>query len=377
MNNINFFEFLNNKTLYYDKIDFKTIKNSWEKLSSYIKLPYVIHIVGTNGKGTTGRYIASSIYQNKKNVIHYSSPHIIDFNERIWINGKNSSNQQLQNAHKHLLKILDNDLLEKLTYFEYTTLICLYMSSNMDYIVLEAGLGGEFDATNVVKNDLTVVPSVGLDHVEFLGNTIKKIATTKLKSCDSKYILGIDIHKDVLEVKDEILQDKIELRLDQNIALNNISVNLPLYLKNNLILAMNVIQYLKLDHINIVIDEVFGRCQKIENNITVDVGHNVLAANVIKKEFINKKIILIYNSYKDKNYASILEVLKDIIIEVQVIDCIDERMCSIQDIERTIKNLNIKVKKFNFLTMKNDTEYLVFGSFKVVETFLLMRNKNN
>ena len=70
-------------------------------------------------------------------------------------------------AHHKLQSILTKELLEKLTYFEYTTLLALYLSDQEDYLVLEAGLGGEFDATNVVKNDLTIVTTLGLDHQNF------------------------------------------------------------------------------------------------------------------------------------------------------------------------------------------------------------------
>jgi dihydrofolate synthase/folylpolyglutamate synthase len=144
-------EYLNSKPLYYDKIDYNTIELAWKKLEPHIKLPYVIHIVGTNGKGSTGRYLASFLHQLGKETLHYSSPHIIKFNERIWINGSDSSDKQLDIAHEKLQNILDEELKNHLTYFEYTTLIAILLSDGFDYIVLEAGLGGEFDATNIVK----------------------------------------------------------------------------------------------------------------------------------------------------------------------------------------------------------------------------------
>ncbi|MCI0501203.1 MAG: bifunctional folylpolyglutamate synthase/dihydrofolate synthase, partial [Epsilonproteobacteria bacterium] len=124
--NDNFLDFLNKKTLFYTKIEYDTIKKSWEILSNHIKLPYVIHIVGTNGKGTTGRFIATFLKQQNQKVLHYTSPHIVKFNERIWINGFNATDEQLENAHQKIIKILPVTLLEKLTYFEYTTLLALY-----------------------------------------------------------------------------------------------------------------------------------------------------------------------------------------------------------------------------------------------------------
>jgi dihydrofolate synthase/folylpolyglutamate synthase len=163
----NLAQFLEFKTLYYDKIDFTTVKSSWDLLSQKISLPFVIHIVGTNGKGSTGRFL--SHYLNKSNfkVLHYSSPHIIKFNERIWINGSDVSDEILESAHVFLQKLYPINLLEKLTYFEYTTLLSLYLSKDCDYLVLEAGLGGEFDATNVVLNDLSLITTIDLDHHSF------------------------------------------------------------------------------------------------------------------------------------------------------------------------------------------------------------------
>ena len=106
--NQNLFSFLNKKELFYDKIDYNVILQSWNILKHHITLPYVIHIVGTNGKGSTWRYLAHILYEKKYKVLHYSSPHILEFNERIWINGKDSTNEQLESAHIKLQKILPN-----------------------------------------------------------------------------------------------------------------------------------------------------------------------------------------------------------------------------------------------------------------------------
>ena len=370
---LSYLTFLNNKTMFYDKIDYTIIKKSWDILSSHIKLPYVIHIVGTNGKGSTGRYIASFLYQQDKTVLHYSSPHVMKFNERIWLNNQDSTNIELQYSHEQLQKILPSEYLEKLTYFEYTTLMGIVLSHDMDYLVLEAGLGGEFDATNVVENDLSVIPSIGLDHIEFLGNTIEKIATTKLRSCDNRYILGLNMPEKIKEVKQNILTTKEEIIINNNILLPKYSNDLPTYLQNNLKLALSVLNYLNININNLILPTLFARCQRIQENITIDVGHNFLAASVIYEEFKNKKIILIYNSYKDKDYISVLTVLKPIIKELQIIDCDDDRMVKKYDLENTCNKLNIKYTNFSN-KISNKYNYLVFGSFKVIETFLNLRN---
>lgn len=204
-------KFLEHKTLYYDKIDFSIVKNSWEILKNHIKLPFVIHIVGTNGKGSTGRFLAHYLYKKEYKVLHYSSPHISKFNERIWINGSDVSDNNLEEAHKKIQNILPLELLQKLTYFEYTTLIALFLSSNFDYIVLEAGLGGEFDATNVVENNLSLITTIDLDHQSFLGNSVEEIARTKMRACNNHMIVGYQIHNKVkleaFKVKEQLEQE--------------------------------------------------------------------------------------------------------------------------------------------------------------------------
>jgi dihydrofolate synthase/folylpolyglutamate synthase len=361
--------FLNKKPLFYKKINFKTIQKSWDILRDYIKLPYVIHIVGTNGKGTTGRFLSHFLVEKNYKTLHYSSPHILEFNERIWINGNNSTNKQLNNTHQKLLKILPKNLIEKLTYFEYTTLIALYLSKNFHYLILEAGLGGEFDATNVVKNNLTLVTPIGFDHTEFLGHSIKKIATTKLKSCDDSFIISKQIYKkDIKKVKQKILKNKKEIVFKQNLPMPKKYQKLPKYLQDNLMLSLNVLDFLKIDTKGLTLPILFGRCQKLTKNITIDVGHNVLASKVLLKHFKGKKLNLIYNSYKDKKYKKILKTLKPIIKVVEIIKIKDKRVVKYNKLNKVCKNLSIKVKKYDKIQFKK--KYLVFGSFKVIEKFL-------
>ncbi len=370
--------YLNSKPLYYDKIDYDVIVQAWNILKKYISLPYVIHIVGTNGKGTTGRFLASFLSQLKFSTLHYSSPHILKFNERIWINGKDVSNDTLNKAHENLFAMLPTTIEEKLTYFEYTTLLSLLLSNNLDYLVLEAGLGGEFDATNVVTNDLTIVPTIGLDHVEFLGDTIKKIAETKLRSCDKSMILGENLNHDSLGFDMEMLnlQDNINIyHIEEfSISLPSFAKIYPLYLQSNLKLALVALEYMNINYIceKLIPINLFGRCQKLTSNITIDVGHNALAATALLEEFKSKKIILIYNSYKDKDFYNILKILYPIIMQIEIINIDDNRMASNEDIKVVCRDLRISVKKFD--KIDNSKQYLVFGSFKVVEAFLQKGN---
>ena len=372
-------EFLEYKTLYYDKIDFTIVESSWQILSTKIKLPYIIHIVGTNGKGSTGRFLSHYLNKTNHKVLHYSSPHIVKFNERIWINGSDVSDEVLEDAHRYLQDIYPIELLSKLTYFEYTTLLAIYLSKDCEYLVLEAGLGGEFDATNVVPSDLSLITTIDLDHQSFLGNTVEAIAQTKMRSVDKKMLLGFQLHESVkdsaYEVKRQLKEEKnldIEIQIVEEFEKYELNKKFASYLKRNLHLVIACLEELKLSVDLSIFDDVdlFGRCQKIAPNITIDVGHNPLAAKVLLKEFENKKITLIYNSYADKDYEEVLKILKPIINKIIIIDINDNRMVDKNNLLKIIKELNIINEPI--INIDENEEYLVFGSFLVVEKFLAL-----
>jgi len=377
-------EFLEHKTLYYDKIDFTIVKSSWALLSQKIKLPFVIHIVGTNGKGSTGRFLAHYLHKKKYQVLHYSSPHIMKFNERIWINGSDVSDENLEIAHRFLQELYPIQLLEKLTYFEYTTLLAFYLSKDFDYLVLEAGLGGEFDATNVVENNLSLITTIGLDHQSFLGNTVREIANTKMRSVDNKMLIGYQVFDEVIktayDVKEQILKERnrdIEIIEVKEFDKYSVNDKFASYLKRNLHLVIACLEELKIDIDLKLFDDVplFGRCQKIAPNVTIDVGHNPLAATVIAKEFEGKQITLIYNSYKDKDYEEVLKILKPIVKEIIIINLDDKRIVDKNNLLKIINQLDLINE--DSIKIEKDEEYLVFGSFLVVERFLSLIGFND
>jgi len=144
-----FWQFIEQKPLFYKEIDHERVHKAYALLKPHIRQPLTIHVVGTNGKGSTGRIMASLLHFSGRKVGHFSSPHILKFNERIWINGENISDDALELTHEKLYAILGQEMSEALSYFEYTTLLAFVAMENLEVMVLEAGLGGEFDATNV------------------------------------------------------------------------------------------------------------------------------------------------------------------------------------------------------------------------------------
>ena len=378
-------EFLNSKPLYYDKIDFTFMPKIYQDLQKKISFfpSKVIHIIGTNGKGSTGRYLAHYLHSQGFCVGHYSSPHIFTFNERIWLNGEYVVDNILQSAHHKLLQYLSEEATKRLTYFEYTTLLCLlvYHEAKCDFIVLEAGLGGEYDATNVVSKKLTLVTPIDYDHKEFLGESIEEIATTKLNSITQKAILATQYNQEVYSIantlaatkhlsihKCEDLLTQEDYHFGRNIRDNS---DLPLFQITNLYLAICAIRSLGISQINYNILQSVQmpyRCQQIAPNICADVGHNELGAKAILYHLRAKKVNLIYNSFSNKNYTEVLTILSPIVDTLFFIDVDNNRMCNLSQIEQVCLGLHMKVEKLT--TLEKSKNYLVFGSFLVVEHFV-------
>ena len=142
------------------------------------KLPPVIHLAGTNGKGSTQAMIRAGLEGMGKSVHAYTSPHLARFHERIRLAGELIS-------ETHLTEVLDECYArnggENITYFEITTVAGLLAFSRTpaDYTLLEVGLGGRLDATNVITPEVSVITPISIDHEQFLGNTLAKIAAEK------------------------------------------------------------------------------------------------------------------------------------------------------------------------------------------------------
>ena len=379
-----FWQFIAQKPLYYKEIDHQRVHKAYAILKPHIKQPLTIHIVGTNGKGSTGRIIASLLHFSALKVGHFSSPHILKFNERLWIEGEDISDEALAVAHEKLYAILGKEVSDGLSYFEYTTLLAFVAMEKLEVMVLEAGLGGEFDATNVCSKALSLITPIGLDHQDFLGESIEEIATTKINSIEKVFILAFQGDERVYEVARTIAKKKNATLYEvQNFqkeyaeeyeAIKDLTQKQGWseYLFENTLLAIYALKKLNLDYEikDLKKIKLFGRFYPLLPNVRIDVGHNLLAAEAIvealKKE--DKKWVLIYNTLADKDFRTILATFKPYIERVEIIEIEVERALNIELLEERLEELAIDYSHFK--TVDNKRNYLVFGSFYVVEAFL-------
>ncbi|EDZ62288.1 bifunctional folylpolyglutamate synthase/dihydro folate synthase [Sulfurimonas gotlandica GD1] len=378
-------DFLSAKPLYYNEIDYSRMPRIYDKIKSHLPNPKIIHLIGTNGKGTTGRFLASALHSLGFDTGHYTSPHILKFNERVWKNGQNIDDNSLEEAHKELQDILSQDDSNALSYFEYTTLLSLLVYKECEYVVMEAGLGGEHDATAVFDKVLTLVTPIAFDHEAFLGNSIESIATTKLNAIQKNAILAIQKESEVYSVAEKLSKEKsLDIKrysqmLDESDKkkIESITKKLKLeeYLVQNLSLSISALKFLNIEYCddNFTDARLFGRLTHISENVIVDVGHNPLAAEAIRDSLMPNKYVLVYNTYKDKDYKKILEILKPIVKRVEIIAINDERAESNSRLKRTLNDLAIKCSTFKSVTP--NIKYLVFGSFSVVEAFIKRQNR--
>ncbi len=153
------------------------VASVWQRMGVILNCP-VITVGGTNGKGSTCAMLESILLQGGYHVGLYTSPHLIDFNERARLDGRMASDQQLVTAFEAVEAARAE---VSLTYFEFTTLaiLKLFADAGLDALILEVGLGGRLDAVNIIDADVAIVTSVDMDHMEYLGDTREKIGFEK------------------------------------------------------------------------------------------------------------------------------------------------------------------------------------------------------
>lgn len=305
----------------------------------------IIHVAGTNGKGSTSTTIERVLIQYGKQVGKYTSPHILKFNERICANGEEISDSDI--AHYYLYV---KNIIEKLgitpTFFEVTTAMMFkyFSDKKMEYVVLEVGMGGKYDATNVVDADICVITNVSLDHTEFLGKTIYEIACEKVGiikknsrvivgSSEPDFIRAIeektsDYTNVILKYKDATHKLDFE-NFKTYIEIGNESYEYSLfgeYQYKNFLCALEVLKILEVpeDIIKSGVSQTVWQCRfeiiKKEKLLILDGAHNEdgvkTLCETLKIGFKKEDIVSIVSILKDKDSIGIVKKLETCVSDI-------------------------------------------------------------
>ena len=156
------------------------LKKIYELLGKPCENKKIIHIAGTNGKGSTATFLENIFFAAGYSVAKFTSPHILRFNERILVNKEMISDEDVVRYCEAVMNVLEENGLQ-INFFEITTFVALlyFKEKNPDFIFLETGLGGRYDATNIVKSTIAAITNVSFDHVALLGNSLYEIADRK------------------------------------------------------------------------------------------------------------------------------------------------------------------------------------------------------
>jgi dihydrofolate synthase / folylpolyglutamate synthase len=323
----------------------KHIKDPQEKFKT-------IHIAGTNGKGSVSSYLASVLQESGYKVGLYTSPHLVDFRERIKINGKYISRKyiiQFVAKHQNFIELLQP------SFFEATVAMAFdyFAQQKVDIAIIETGLGGRLDSTNIITPILSVITNIGFDHMDLLGNTLPKIAyekagiikpnvpvvigkalketlpifTKKAAATKSHIILAAKLSKTTI-IKQQIGLLKLNIKSGKK----SIHIQTPLsggYQIENINTSYTALQQVKPALIRIndktlqlgfknVIQNVglFGRFQVLQKKpyIIADVAHNAHGMQQLLKQIKQydasyKKIALVIGFVKDKDINACLQLI--------------------------------------------------------------------
>ena len=308
-----------------------------ELLGININYP-IIHITGTNGKGSTANYIKNILKLENKYVGLFTSPFILFFNERIMINDRYISNAEIMH-YVNKLYDFSNEYFNKfndiIPFFELTLLMSLmyFEDRKIDIAVIECGLGGLLDSTNFLKTSLSIITNVGYDHLAQLGPTITDIArhklgiahdgNTLLTTVDDSFKEQFDEYAKLHNVKINYVKDNIsDIKTEEkgvSFKYKNKYYKTPLdgiYQAYNASLAIEAAKFIDKEIPDILIQEGLnetfmpGRFEYIKDNIIIDGAHNISAIEALTKsimdKFKDKKIKIVYSALFDKEYDKMI-----------------------------------------------------------------------
>lgn len=366
------------------KTDNNTINQLLERIGNPKKDLKVIHLAGTNGKGSTCAFLNSILLCAGKTVGMFTSPHLVRINERIKINGSDVSDETFLAAFKKIMsvqRVMLDEGYSHLSFFEILFVLAIYIfkEKNVEYAILETGLGGRLDATNIIsKPVVSIITTISMDHMEILGDTIEKIAEEKagiIKKDVPVLFFGEDERvKKIIENKANqvgttaysVEKDMIKITGKNNKAIDFCIVNMydrkvdlsipfkmeyQVYNATLAICALNHINGLNLapEIVKEGLTKTFwpGRMEEVMENVFLDGAHNEEGLSEFVKYVgeIKEEVHLLFSVVKEKDYEAMIKLLGSLSnvgkIVVAPVNC--ARALSIEKIVPIIGGYSAKV----------------------------------
>ena len=341
----------------------------------------VIHIAGTNGKGSTATFLENILLEAGYNVGKFTSPHILRYNERILYNRQMIDDGEIVENYFFLKQMIENCKKENenlkdiyLNFFEITTFIALmfFAKKNPDFLVIETGLGGRLDATNIINSDIALITNITFDHTAILGNSLKEIAYEKAGIIKNRELC---IYADSLPELEEEINKKtensiniikkyndMEIELDKTnyktlIKFQNNEFILPLFGKfqaNNFLLAYETAKFYNIDNETIQngVHKVYWPARfeffSVEPPVILDAAHNddsirKLIEN-LTEIYKRNEVIIITSLLETKDFEKVFTKLEKITDKIFITSLKDTvHGLSSAEIRKKMISLNIPV----------------------------------
>ena len=371
-------------------LSLKRVKEFKQKLTLKPKFK-IITVAGTNGKGSVCFYINQILKHTNYKIGLYTSPHFFNFNERIVINNEKCSEIEILKSLEYILGFENSDTL---TFFEITTLaaILIFDNHNIDVAILEVGLGGRLDAVNAFEPDISVITSIGLDHTEFLGETLEKIAVEKsgVMRATKPCVIGEEDCIDIIKKQASDI-NSIPYFFNKDFDSSVIPFdksNLTYVQQKNLSCAIFSLQQLGLTKLTSNLKEellqqnFFGRFNRISTTpeVIIDVAHNLDSVKNLVQSLIklgNKKTYFVFSILKDKDLSLIIQLFEKFPYQSEwlVSELNNPRAQKLSFIKQNLETNNFNfessdsIKKAYELALNraaNNDRIVVFGSFYVI-----------
>ena len=348
------------------------VQTLYNKLQINIPEKNVFLIGGTNGKGTTTSILEQLFHKKGYKTGAFTSPHLTQYNERVRINLNNSFDQDWVSAFE-IIEAVRGDV--SLTYFEFSALAAFQILSNheCDAWFIEVGLGGRLDATNIIESSVSVLTSIAMDHEEWLGDSIDKIAKEKvgIAKRNRPLIFGDVVAVDIIQAgsleKGSVLRKKGEEfngRIDQgHHSFNGVHQSIEEIVLpkswgdgeiDNLTTALAAMEaneqfFPTHDLLQEIIDEFIlpGRFELLDlhHRWILDVAHNPSAAENLRQRIdrskFNSDFSMIFSMMKDKHLELYLNAFKDLVDTWIICEMKTERSFRVKQIESKMNNMGI------------------------------------